>query len=337
MSPGGTPASAALRALHSASPEIEALRTGPTSPDQERGLILRVANAVDRSLRRILRDDEGADLTLRLQALAPDELRTDAVLAELRRNERLPMELAAGVHELFEARRRLESGASPTDADRTRAVRVTDMLAREINRLGTFSEPAVSRVPPPDDLPEEAYSVSGRRVRRTAPIEGILVGAVLVVVVVFLVLRFLPAGAPSEMEQGLALFGQGQYEEAAQHFWRFSQDNPDDATPHLYLARIHRRTGNVELAAEAIRQAELIAPDDAAVHRELGFLLLDRGQPDVAVERFRHAVELNEASSEGWVGLYRALMEAGRGAEATAVISAAPAEVRALLTPADSI
>jgi Flp pilus assembly protein TadD len=139
------------------------------------------------------------------------------------------------------------------------------------------------------------------------------------------------------MDQGLTLFGEGQYEEAAQHFWRFSQANPDDATPHLYLARIHRRTGNTELAAEAIRQAELLAPEDAAVHRELGFLLLDRGQPNVAVDRFRHAVELDEQSSEGWVGLVRALREAGRGAEATAAIGAAPAEVRALLSPPDPI
>ena len=86
-----------------------------------------------------------------------------------------------------------------------------------------------------------------------------------------------------------------------------------------------------ELAAEAIREAQRRAPSDPAVHRELGFLLLDTGQPEVAVERFREAIQLAPESSAGWVGLVRALRESGRGAEVDAAIEQAPAEVRALL------
>src|SRR5690606_6540749 len=111
---------------------------------------------------------------------------------------------------------------------------------------------------------------------------------------------------------GVALFEQGAVADAAQHFWRYAEDHPDDPTPHLYRARIHRRMDRPQLAADAIRQAQEIAPDDPAAHRELGFLLLGMGQPDVAVGRFRQAIELDAASMEGWVGLVRALREAGR-------------------------
>src|SRR5690606_8043122 len=97
----------------------------------------------------------------------------------------------------------------------------------------------------------------------------------------------------------------------------------------------YRRMEQPELAAEAIRAAEAIAPDDAAVHRELGFLLLDAGQAAVAIVRFRTAIDLEPASTEGWVGLVRALRESGRGDEVANAIATAPPEVRALLTPSD--
>jgi Flp pilus assembly protein TadD len=87
-----------------------------------------------------------------------------------------------------------------------------------------------------------------------------------------------------------------------------------------------------ELAAEAIKEAQNRAPNDAGVHRELGFLLLDARQAEAAVTRFRAAVELEPSSSEGWVGLVRALRESGHLPEADAALAQAPAEVRALFT-----
>jgi tetratricopeptide (TPR) repeat protein len=335
----GPDGGAAMRALQAARPEVEALRRGPGPSDDSRGLIMRVANAVDRSLRKMLRDDETADLSLRLKALAPDELRTDAVLAELRRNERLPMDLAAGIHELLEARRRLERGGEPNDADGGRAVRVADLLAREIQRMGVPAAPApVSPVRPPDDSLDDVPEVYQRRARRAevppiAWISAALVIALLVIAGVW----YVGQRGPSQIDQGIALFQSGQYAEAAQYFFRHAQENPDELEPHLYLARIHRRMERPELAADALREAERIAPQDPAVHRELGFLLLETGQAEVAVRRFEYAIELDEESSEAWVGLVRALRASGREAEVNRAISDAPAEVRALLSRPDSL
>jgi tetratricopeptide (TPR) repeat protein len=315
----------ALRALRSAREEVEALRRGGAPPAEARGYVLRVANAVDRALRRLLRDDEAADLSIRLKALAPDELRSDAVLAELRRNERLPMRVAAAVHELLDTRVRLERGGTPDPDDAARAVHVTDALERAIRGADLHAPP------PREVVDDEVHEVPAAREWRSSPIVPLAAGAGALLLTVVLLVWVLGGRGPDHMEQGIALFRTGAYSEAAHHFWRHAQDNPGDATPHLYLARIHRRMDRPELAAEAIREAQQRAPDDPAVHRELGFLLLDTGRADVAVERFRQAIDLEPDSSEGWVGLVRALRESGRGAEVDRVIEQAPAEVRALL------
>ena len=326
----------AMRALQAANAEVEALRSGPDAVEDTRGLILRVANAIDRSLRRMLRDDESADLSIRLKALAPDELRTDSVLAELRRNERLPMELAAGVHEVFEARRRLQQGSAPTETDRTRAVQIADLLGHQIRRTSLSATPAVSAVRPPDDLPDETHEVFDRPERQGLPAIVWLAGALILTLFIATGVWYFGDRGPSLMDQGVALFESGEYAEAAQYFFRHAEANPGDVTPHLYLARIHRRMERPALAAEAIRQAEQIAPQEPAVHRELGFLLLDTDQPEVAARRFEYAIELDDQSSEAWVGLVRALREAGRGDEVPSVIADAPAEVRALLAQPQS-
>lgn len=323
----------ALRVLRAADEEIEALRGTGADPGVTRGLILRVANAIDRSLRRLLRDQNSVDLSLRLRALAPDEMRSDEVLAELRRCERLPMELAAAVHELFEIRRRLEAGGDPSDADWTRAVRLAEQLAREIE------QPTHLPSPPQEPIPlSEPEAEPPRRSRRSGAVPAWAITTALLLVVGLTGIWMIRSGDDSAgIDEGVALFRSGAYADAAQHFWRYAEAHPEDVTPHLYLARIHRRMNRPELAADALRQAQQLAPEDPAVHRELGFLLLDTGRPDVAVGRFRQAIELDETSSEGWIGLIRALRESGREAEVPAVIAASPAEVRALLAAPDTM
>jgi tetratricopeptide (TPR) repeat protein len=330
--------------------------------------VLRIINAVDRCLRRVLRDDPAARVEIRLKALAPDEIRIDAVLAELRRNERIPMELAAGIHELFETGRRLENGAEVTSGDRARAVLVADTLRARLDRLPAtppraggsapaaearvrLSAPApsapgrvspVRSVPAPGVSREDAAPVpdgmegepAQQRRLRVGPPPGRVVALVaLAGVLIWFVLSFMGGGESQDLDQARTLFENGQLTEASMLFQKYAEENPKDVTPHLFLARIHRRLQEPELAAEAIREAERISPDDAAVHRELGFLLLDTGQPDVAVSRFNTAIARDSASMEAWVGLARALRESGRREEIAAAIATAPAEVRAVLTP----
>nr|MDQ3388758.1 tetratricopeptide repeat protein [Gemmatimonadota bacterium] len=78
------------------------------------------------------------------------------------------------------------------------------------------------------------------------------------------------------------------------------------------------------------------SPRDPALHRELGLLLMDAGRPGEAVARFRTALEMDEESSEAWLGLIRALRSAGHDEAAARALLLAPPEVRTLIGSADT-
>jgi Flp pilus assembly protein TadD len=327
-----------LRPLRAVDGVISSLRDRVLDGTGTRRATLQVADAVETSLRYLLRDDPGVPMPVRLRALAPDELSTPELLAELRQNDRISMELAASVHELFEARRRLEQGSSLGGEDAPLALRVADRLEAEVLHAAPLAPEALYDAPPaaapgwepaPLDAapPAEPGEPTVRmEMRRRWPW---MAGAGVVAAALLAALLLLPGDrGDAQMEQGIALFRSGAYADAAAHFWRYAEANPDDPTPHLYLARIHRRMGRPEMAGEELQKAIALAPDDADVHSELGFLLLDTGRAPVAVERFRAALRLDPESAEGWIGLVRALRAAGRADAAERVLSRAPAEVR---------
>src|SRR5690606_9016598 len=121
-------------------------------PDSEtRTAVVQVAAAVEMSLRRLLRDFPTAALQVRLRALAPDELRADEVLAELRQHDQISIELAAAVHDLLEVRQRLRDGAPLSPHDATLAYHVADRLEHEASR----THPPAAAPAPPVDLHDE--------------------------------------------------------------------------------------------------------------------------------------------------------------------------------------
>ncbi|CAN5706722.1 hypothetical protein BH23GEM8_BH23GEM8_13380 [soil metagenome] len=316
----------ALRPLHQAAADVAVLRAG--SPDTAEGnaAMLRVIEAVEWTLRRLLRDDPVAPLPARLSALAPDEIRPDEVLSEVRQHDLITIELASAVHHLFEIRQRLAGGMDASDADVGHAVRVVVLMEDEVSRVRPIPAPIAETL-----LDEQIHAVPSdthrfaRPDRRTLTIVG---AAALLLILTLVGVRLFSGTDSSEMDQGIALFRSGAYADAAHHFHRYAERNPRDATPHLYLARIHRRLGRADLAGPALQEAMRLSPDDAAVHRELGFLLMDTGRYDVSVERFRTAVSMDADSPEGWMGLVLALRRDGRPGEAERVLARAPVAVR---------
>ncbi|HET7321813.1 MAG TPA: tetratricopeptide repeat protein [Longimicrobiaceae bacterium] len=330
----------ALRPLHRVGAAAAALREGTLPEEEARTAVIQVAAAVDASLRRLLRDFPGAAIEVRLKALAPDELRVDEALAELRQHERISIGLAATIHDLLEARRRLTEGGPLQPGDASLAVRAADRLEQETLAQPRVSPPAEATVALPNDATvaqpvAEEEEVAERRRR-----PWIWAAGVLAVVLVALGIWWSIPHDRGEMAQGVALFRSGAYKDAASHFWRYAQEHPDDATPHLYLARIHRRTHRYDLAAPELQKALQLAPNDAGVVAEAGFLRLDLKQYDAAVKQFRDALRLDVENTTAWVGLVRALREAGRADAAAEVLKHAPDDVRALFsqptTPPDT-
>ncbi|CAN5903788.1 hypothetical protein BH23GEM7_BH23GEM7_13490 [soil metagenome] len=332
--PGGS----VLQPLRAASDALRMLRQGPPDPEAARAATLRVIDAIEASLRRLLRDDPDASIELRLRALAPDELAPEQVVAELRQRDRIGIESAAYFHELLGIRRRLAEGSPGTPRDAETALRAAERLEREVAddaARPVAPPPPVSEAPPPplEETPEAEYPAP-EPVSRGVPPWLWAVAALGLLLVVLLGVWLSLGRRDSSLEEGIALFRSGELARAEPHFQRHAQANPRDATPRLYLARIYRRTGEPDSAAAELRRALDLAPEDAGVYRELGLLFLDLGQNEPAIRPLRRAVELDPDNAEGWIMLIQALRLAGQQGAAQRVLAQAPAEVRALLQSA---
>lgn len=327
---------AALRPLHAAWDARSALREGSSDTAASRGDLLRLGEAIEASLRRLLRDEAGVPLEVRLRALADDELAAEEVMATLRQHDRVSIELAAAFHDVLRLRQRLAYGAEPAPGDVALVLGLADRVEREV-----LAAPAAPVAPaPPEPLPEATVGAPADPVLppvRTVTGAGVGLPRYGVLVAVGIVLLFalglwLTVGRTSpRLDEAIALFRTGDYERAAEQFERHARARPADPTPRLYLARIHRRLARYDEAGEQLRLGLEAAPDDAALHRELGYLLLDLGQADAAAGRFRSAVERDPESAEGWLGLIRALRESGQPAAAARIAARAPADVRRML------
>ncbi len=300
--------------LLAAEPELARLRTGEGDPERLREAVLRLGDAVDATLRRVLRDE------------VPREHAVGEVLIELRQKNRVSLEFAGAFHELLRIRERAREGDAPSPHEAALAVGVAERLRREVlDPPAQTPLPAADRtllIPPVSPVPAPR--------RGAGPLLwAVLAGALLLLVGWFLWGR--SSGGEAELAEAVTLFRSGDYTRAEPRFRRYVGAHPDDATARLYLARIERRTGEWERAAEELREGLRIAPEDAGLQRELGFLLLQVGRAPEAAERFREALRLDPEAADGWVGLVRALRAAGRAEAAERVLERAPPEVEALL------
>ncbi|HEX8395313.1 MAG TPA: tetratricopeptide repeat protein, partial [Longimicrobium sp.] len=324
-----------LRPLHQRAADVELLRSGAAPA----GAVVRVARATETTLRRMLRDDPTAPVELRLRALSEDDLPAPDLLAELRRRNRLPMELAAAVHELDGVAHRIASGADPLPRDGQLAFSVAQGLEAHVRAL-----PAMPLEDPVEDEEEPQLSADSEPIahevpasRRRFPWQALAALGVLVLLLVVVVRMRADGRASRGLERAEAAYAQGRIAEAEAGFRAWANAHPRDPQARVYLARIYRETGRRADAQRQLQAGLDAAPDEPGLHVELGYLLLDGRHSAEAVERFRTALRYNPegvGAQRAWGGLVRALRESGRAAEAEAELRRAPAELRALMRSA---
>jgi tetratricopeptide (TPR) repeat protein len=321
-----------LRPLYEAGPAIERLETYE-SPAVLLEALRATWHAVDRTLRLLLRNDPAADDELRLSALA-EEMALDDVITALRRRDRITLFLAGRVHELGRALQRAEStGVLAADADH--ALDVVRALETEIGnavratggRPITDAAATATSFAAAEPADEDMFPASARP-RRWRP--RVVVPAAAGVLVLVAATAIVLARRESDMDRGVAAFGMGSAGVAEQHFRAALTRDRDNVTARLYLGRIMRTQGRYEEAAQNLREAALLAPGDAAVRRELGYLFLALDRPPAAVEQFRMAVELDAEEPLGWVGLIEALHRSG-DPSADEWLRRAPASAQAMI------
>lgn len=320
-----------LRPLAQREADLAALRQGTHTA----GAIVRVARAAEATLRRMLRDDLTAPVELRLRALSDDDLPTPDLLAELRRRNRLPLELAAAFHELDGAAHRIAQGGEPLGRDGELALAVAAGIDGHVRALPALvlEDPAV---PDPDEpvVSDDDAPVPVPPARRRIPWAALGAVAALAVLLAVAVRLRAERHESHALARAEAAYLAGHAAAAERQLRAYADEHPRDPRARDYLARIYREAGRPQDASRELQAGLDANPRDASLHAELGYLLLDGARPAEAAERFRTALRYDDGLLRAWGGLVRALRESGKAAEAEQELRRAPAELRTLMRSA---
>jgi tetratricopeptide (TPR) repeat protein len=147
----------------------------------------------------------------------------------------------------------------------------------------------------------------------------VLIGAAVVIVFVIGVWFALSRGGSSSggLTAGIDAMKNGQRERARGEFAKAVKEDPNAATPHVFLARISREEGDLSTARAQLDTALRLEPRNAIALREMGLILFAGRQYDLARRFFVRAVQANpqDRASQGYLGC--ALMRLNRVQEGT--------------------
>lgn len=276
---------------------------------------------------------QAAETALR-SLIGSASLSGQALIREVRQRELLTLDQAHALVEFNAAHDRAQrTDYRPSSADiaaaRTGFQQLEAALRQE--RRPPTPPPAGAAVP---DAPAPAVSDAtpfptvGRR--RGFPLIA-LIGLLLVLagigggIYYFTVVR-----GHDAMQQGIAAYSSGNRVAARNAFAEAIRNDPSDADPHIYLARMAREEGDANTALRELQTAIQLEPSNAVAQREMGAHLLAQatGQLNagnlpgalqslnLARNFYVRAVTLdpNDKSAQGYLGCV--LMRLGRAQEA---------------------
>jgi Tfp pilus assembly protein PilF len=129
------------------------------------------------------------------------------------------------------------------------------------------------------------------------------------------------SGGDASLTAGIDAMKNGQRERARGEFAKAAKDDPEAATPHVFLARISREEGDLATARAELDTALHLEPRNYIALREMGLILFSGKQYDLARRFLVRAVQANpqDRASQGYLGC--ALMRLSRVQEGTKFIS----------------
>ena len=147
--------------------------------------------------------------------------------------------------------------------------------------------------------------------------------AVVVVVIVGGYLFYGRSSGSSGLTAGIDAMNNGQRERARGEFAKAVNNDPNSATPHVFLARIAREEGDLATARAQLDTALRLDSKNAVALREMGLVLFASRQYDLARRFFVRAVTANpqDRASQGYLGC--AMMRLNRVTEGTSWIGKA--------------
>jgi len=151
--------------------------------------------------------------------------------------------------------------------------------------------------------PAPGYATAGRRI--PSSLWFIIALVVIVLGAIGGYAMFARRGNPTQdMEQAVTMMQTGQREASRTEFSRIARENPNLASPHVFLARLAREDGDIQGARRELDTAIRLEPKNAIALREMGLILFSTGDYELARRFFVRAVQVNPAdnSSQGYLG-----------------------------------
>lgn len=139
-----------------------------------------------------------------------------------------------------------------------------------------------------------------------------------------LVFPALAFGQENPLEQGVALFRQGQYQAALTQFENARRAQPGNATIENLMGIAETKLGHIEQATAHYRNAIRLNPELETAHKNLGFNYLNGHQYTEAEAELESAVKLN--ADDPFPHYYLAIAWLKTGKDADAIAQLQPAE-----------
>jgi tetratricopeptide (TPR) repeat protein len=184
----------------------------------------------------------------------------------------------------------------------------------------------VASAAPAADVPAEPVTVR----RRGFPLIALIALLLLLGGLGGGIYYFMTRQSNESLQRGIQAYTSGNRTEARNAFAEAVRDDPNDAEPHIYLARMAREEGDAQNAVRELETAIKLEPANGLAQREMGAHLLTKSTAelnagnlpaalqsiDLARRFFARAVENNpnDRVAMGWLGC--SLMRLGRVPEA---------------------
>ena len=180
-----------------------------------------------------------------------------------------------------------------------------------------YSRPAVPPPPPAYTQPSAAPSYAGASATPAEPTYAVRTSRIpanLWFIIALLVLVLAAIGGymvftnrsnpDKDMNEAIAAMQSGRREAARGAFSQIARENPDLATPHVFLSRLSREEGDLGTARRELETAIRLEPNNAVALREMGLILFSAGNYELSRRFFVRALGANpeDKASMGYLG-----------------------------------
>jgi len=266
---------------------------------------------------------DGVEAALR-QLVGTTALTGQALIREARQRQMIGFDQANAVAEFEAVHARLQDtayrpNASDTNSARNAFLKLDFALTDTGGASSVDARPAAAASVTPAGEPVVVQTTRARTPRWLVP-------AVAVVVLILAVGGFFMfRGGGGAYEEGVNAYTKGQREAAISAFNRAVREDPKNAGPHIYLARMAREVGNFSLATNELQLALEADPNSATALREMGANMLQQNNAEMARRFYVRAIQADASDkmSQGYLGC--ALLKLGRFQEGSSFVNRAGA------------